>query len=81
MANTKLSRTRLRGSRTVSGSKEKRRTKKGSVQHVPKRFSPELRAPITADVERQLKQLVARLGEKQVLEALDPFVTKCKWKD
>ena len=42
---------------------------------------PELRASITGEIERQLKQLVAEFGEKKVLEALDPLVTKCKWND
>jgi hypothetical protein len=28
-----------------------------------------------------LEGLVAKFGEKQVLEALDRLVTKCKWND
>ena len=36
---------------------------------------------MTADVERQLKQLIAQFGEKKVREALDPLIAKCKWKD
>jgi hypothetical protein len=36
---------------------------------------------LTADVERQLKQLIAQFGEKKVREALDPLITKCKWND
>jgi hypothetical protein len=46
-----------------------------------KKIVPELQAPITAEVERQLKQLVAQFGAKQVLKALDPLVTTCKWND
>ena len=42
---------------------------------------PELRAPMTAEIEDDLKSLVARFGEKKVLEALDPLITKCKWND
>ena len=42
---------------------------------------PELRAPMTREIELQLEQLVAKFGEKEVLEALDPLVTKCKWND
>jgi hypothetical protein len=42
---------------------------------------PELRAPMTRQIEQQLEQLVAKFGERQVLEALDPLVTKCKWND
>jgi len=30
---------------------------------------------MTADVERQLKQLVAKFGEKKVREVLDPLIT------
>ena len=41
----------------------------------------ELQPPITAEVEDDLQNLVARFGEKKVLEALDPLVTKCKWND
>jgi hypothetical protein len=44
-------------------------------------IAPELRAPITGEIERQLKQLVAQFGAKEVLKALDPLVTKCKWSD
>ena len=36
---------------------------------------------MTADVERQIKDLVAKFGEKKVREALEPLVTKCKWND
>ena len=36
---------------------------------------------ITGEIEGQLKQLVAQFGEKNVIKALDPLVTKCKWKD
>lgn len=73
MAKAKLARSRLRPPRRVRGSNPRSRTR----QNIP----PELRAPITADVERQLKQLVAQFGEKQVLDALGPLITKCKWND
>ena len=36
---------------------------------------------MTGDIERQLKQLVAQFGGQEVLEALDPLITKCKWND
>ena len=51
------------------------------LRGVPKRFPPELDAPITSEIERQLKQLVAKFGEKKVREALDPLIAKCKWND
>jgi hypothetical protein len=44
-------------------------------------ISEELRAPITGEIERQLKQLVVQFGEKKVLEALGPLVNRCKWND
>jgi hypothetical protein len=44
-------------------------------------ITPDLQAPITSEIERELKQLVAQFGEKKVLEALEPLVTKCKWND
>jgi hypothetical protein len=58
----------------VRGSKTRSRTRKLDI-------APELQAPITREIERQLQELVAQLGEKKVLEALDPLVTKCKWND
>ena len=42
---------------------------------------PELKAPITVDIERQLEALVDKFGEEKVRGALDPLVTKCKWND
>ena len=36
---------------------------------------------MTAEIEDDLKNLVARFGEKKVFEMLDPLVTKCKWND
>jgi hypothetical protein len=36
---------------------------------------------MTGEIERQLQELVAQFGEKQVLEALDALVTNCKWND
>jgi len=73
MANAKLARTRSRRGRQVKRSNARRRIK----QNIP----PELRAPVTSEIERQLKQLVTQFGEKNVLEALDPLVSKCKWND
>ena len=34
----------------------------------------ELQTPITADVEHQIKQLVAKFGEKKVREVLDSLI-------
>jgi len=73
MAKAKLARSRLRSPRRVKGSNPRSRT--------PQNIPPELRAPITGEVERQLKHLVAQFGEKQVLDALGPLITKCKWND
>ena len=59
----------------------KARASKGRSRTRRLDIPPELEAPITGEIERQLKQLVAQFGEKKVLEALDPLVTKCKWND
>jgi hypothetical protein len=67
-------RTRVRKPRQLKVSKRRTRRKK---LHAP----PELQAPITAEIEDDLKNLVARFGEEKVLEALGPLVTKCKWND
>jgi len=55
--------TQLRKSRQVKVSKRRTRTRKPDIP-------PELQAPITGEIERQLKQLVVEFGEKKVLEAL-----------
>ena len=47
----------------------------------PRDFGRRVQAPITADVELELKQLVAKFGAKKVREALDPLIMKCKWND
>ena len=67
-------RTRLRKSRQLKVSARRTRTRKLDLP-------PELRAPITGDIERQLKQLVTQFGEQEVLEALAPLIMKCKWND
>jgi hypothetical protein len=46
-----------------------------------KTFPPRIEAPITGENEHQLGQLVATLGEKKALEALDLFIRKCGWDD
>ena len=67
-------RTRVRRSRQLQVLKRTTRTRNLEI-------GPELRAPITAEIEEDLRNLVARFGEKKVLEALDPLVTRCKWND
>jgi len=81
MAKAKLARRRSRRPGAVTRSKSSSGPKQVSIRRSPERFPPDLRAPITADVERQLKELVAQFGEKKVREALDPLITKCKWRD
>ena len=41
----------------------------------PGKISSSALRAMTADVERQLKQLVAKFGEKKVREVLDPLIT------
>ena len=74
MANAKLARARLRAPRAAKASRRKSRTR-------GERFPPEIRAPLTREIERQLEQLVPKFDEKKVQEALDPLVTKYKWND
>jgi hypothetical protein len=63
-----------RANSITQASPNKSRTRKLDI-------APELQAPITREIERQLQELVAQFGEKKVLEALEPLVTKCKWND
>jgi hypothetical protein len=37
--------------------------------------------PITGEIERQLQELLAKFGEKRVLEVPDRLVIECKWND
>jgi hypothetical protein len=74
MANGNLAGTRLRRASRPNGLKGRSRTKKVSVRRVPKKFPPELHAPITGKIEHQLKQL--RFSEKKVRKAPDPLITK-----
>jgi hypothetical protein len=67
-------RTRLRKSGQVKASKRTTRRRK---LHIP----PELQAPMTSEVEEDLRNLVARYGETKVLQALGPLVNRCKWND
>jgi len=73
MPNAKIARNRQRANRAVRNSKGTSRTKQVSVRWKL------LRAPITVESDRQLKELVAKFGEKKIREALDPLLTKCKW--
>ena len=66
--------TRSRAPRRMKLTKRSRLTRKLDID-------PELRVPITANIEDDLKNLVARFGEDKVLEALDPLITRCKWND
>lgn len=68
---SKVVRTQSRTSRHVKLAKRRRRTR-------PLDIAPEFHAPITGEIERQLKQLVAQFGEQDVLETLAPLITKCK---
>jgi hypothetical protein len=43
--------------------------------------SSELAAPMTGEIERELKQLIAKFGYKKVQDALAPLVTKCAFQD
>jgi hypothetical protein len=67
-------RTRLRKSRQVKVSTRRTRTRKLDI-------AQELQTPINGEIERQLKQLVAKFGEKKVFKALNPLVNKCNWND
>jgi len=73
MPNAKIVPNRQRPTRAVRNSKGTSRTKQASVRWKL------LRVPITVEIERQLKELIAKFGEKKVNEALDPLLAKCKW--
>src|SRR4029079_18299233 len=81
MANAQLRRSRSSRHRALLRSKRHSRRKPVSIHRSRERFPPELQAPITGELEHQLKQLVTKFGEKKVREALDPLIKKCKWND
>ena len=53
-----------------------------AAQHRKRQFAGTgLEAPITGEIERQLEQLIRKVGYRRVRDALAPLVTKCKWND
>ena len=76
MARLKLSREVLRR-RSTRGSKQ-RPTGPGKPEPT---LPPELRAPMTTEIEKQLRALIRRHGAKKVLDALTPLLAKCKLND
>ena len=44
-------------------------------------ISPDLAAPITSDIERQLELLIRQNGYETVRDALAPLISKCAFKD
>ena len=43
--------------------------------------SSDFAAPMTTEVERQLKQLIAKFGHEKVRDALAPLMAKCAFQD
>ena len=76
MARLKRSREILR-KRSTRGSKQ-RPTGPGKRKSTD---PPELHAPMTTEVEKQLRALIRRHGAKNVLDALTPLLAKCKLDD
>src|SRR5215468_7974560 len=54
------------------------RTRRGK-KRVP--VPAELLAPMTGEVEKQLRQLVQRFGIEKVRDALVPLIAECKFSD
>jgi hypothetical protein len=63
--------------RPTRGSKQRPIAPRKPKSTVP----PGLRAPMTTEVEKQLRALIRRHGAKKVLDALTPLLAKCKLDD
>ena len=81
MGNAKGVQSRLRPPRHLKRAKSNSRTRKVDVRRAPRPFPRQFQSPITGEIEEDLRNLVAKYGEKNVRATLDPLVTKCKWKD
>ena len=66
MANAKTTRSRLRRLRSLQHSKRRTLPKQASIRRSREIIPPELRAPMTREIERQLEQLVAQFGERTI---------------
>ena len=76
MARRKRSRGLIR-KRSTRGSKQRPTAPRKPKSTVP----PEMRAPMTTDVEQQLRALIRRHGAKKIHDALVPLLAKCKLND
>src|SRR5262245_16316111 len=56
-------------------------TKKNVGRSKAARIPAELLAPMTGEVEQQLRQLVQRFGVNKVRDALVPLIAECKFSD
>jgi hypothetical protein len=65
---------RKRSAKTTARSGTRREKKR-------ERIPAELLAPMTGEVEKQLRQLVQRFGVEKVRDALVPLIAKCKFSD
>src|SRR5436190_21047967 len=73
--------------RTKKAARESEPTPEGSaLARLPGRRKPtllpaELLAPMTGEVEQQLRELVEQFGVKKVHDALVPLIAECKFSD
>ena len=74
---------RLKRSRDVLPRRPTRGSKQRPIapQKPKSTVPPGLRAPMTTEVEKQLRALIRRHGAKKVLDALTPLLAKCKLDD
>ena len=59
----------------------KARTNKAARKRKAAPLPAELLAPMTGEVEEQLRQLVQRFGVEKVRDALVPLIAKCRFSD
>src|SRR5438874_1795384 len=80
MARLKRSREVLRR-RSMRGRSKASQQRPTGARKTKSTLPPELRAPMTTEVEQQLRVLIRRHGAKKVHDALVPLIAKCKLND
>src|SRR5438477_5319176 len=81
MARLKRSRGVLRRRSTRGRSKASQQRSPTGAKKTKSILPPEMRAPMTTEVEQQLRALIRRHGAKKVHDALVPLIAKCKLND
>jgi hypothetical protein len=73
----RIKKPRVNRKRSVNAKAHSRTRRQKKREPVP----AELLAPMTGEVEEQLRQLIQRFGVEKVCDALVPLIAECKFSD